>query len=79
MTESEFVQWLRGFVEGVHQYNMTPKQFDHLKDTLSKVKKDKHEYNLKDLENQGYTTDIDHNMSFFKDTTNKEVNNSLYG
>ena len=37
---------------------MTPAQFDHLKDTLSKVKKDKHEYNLKDLENQGYTTDI---------------------
>ena len=58
MIESEFVQWLRGFVEGVHQYNMTYAQFDHLKDTLSKVKKDKHEYNLKDLENQGYTTDM---------------------
>ena len=59
MTESEFVQWLRGFVEGVHQYNMISyKQFDHLKDTLSKVKKDKHEYNLEDLHNQGWTTDI---------------------
>ena len=58
MTEVEFVQWLRGFVEGVHHYNITPAQWDHLKDTLSKVRKDKSEYNLSDLHNQGWTTNI---------------------
>ncbi len=37
MNEKEFVQWLKGFVEGVHHYNITPAQFDHLKEKLSKV------------------------------------------
>lgn len=37
MTDKEFVQWLRGFVEGVHHYNITPKQWDYLKETLQSV------------------------------------------
>jgi len=39
MNEKEFVQWLRGFVEGVHHYNLTPKQWDHLKEVLETVGK----------------------------------------
>jgi hypothetical protein len=37
MNDKEFVQWLRGFVEGVHHYNITPKQWDYLKETLQTV------------------------------------------
>ena len=38
MTSKEFVTWLRGFTEGVHEFNVTPKQWDHLKEKLSQVK-----------------------------------------
>jgi hypothetical protein len=37
MTSKEFVLWLQGFTQGVHEYNITPKQWDTLKDTLAKV------------------------------------------
>jgi hypothetical protein len=39
MTEKEFIDWLRGFTQGVHHYNLTPKQWDQLKETLDKVGK----------------------------------------
>ena len=39
MTEKEFVKWFRGFSEGVHHYNLTPKQWDYLKEKLSTVGK----------------------------------------
>jgi hypothetical protein len=38
MTSKEFVIWLKGFTEGVHDFNITPKQWDLLKEELSKVK-----------------------------------------
>ena len=38
MTSQEFVLWLKGFSEGVHEYNITPKQWDILKDKLKEVK-----------------------------------------
>ena len=38
MTSSEFVTWLKGFTEGVHEYNITPKQWDLLKEKLTQVK-----------------------------------------
>jgi hypothetical protein len=38
MTSKEFVLWLKGFTEGVHEYNVTPKQWDILKDKLAEVK-----------------------------------------
>jgi len=38
MTSKEFVLWLQGFTQGVHEYNITPKQWDALKDTLATVK-----------------------------------------
>ncbi len=40
MTSNEFVLWLKGFTEGVHEFNITPKQWDLLKDKLAEVKDD---------------------------------------
>jgi hypothetical protein len=37
MTSKEFVIWLKGFTEGVHEYNVTPKQWDLLKTKLEEV------------------------------------------
>lgn len=37
MTSQEFIIWLRGFTEGVHEFNVTPKQWDLLKDRLEEV------------------------------------------
>jgi hypothetical protein len=38
MTSQEFVLWLKGFSEGVHEYNITPKQWDIVKEKLTEVK-----------------------------------------
>lgn len=40
MTSQEFVLWLKGFTEGVHEFNVTPKQWDLLKERLSEVDDD---------------------------------------
>ena len=37
MTSKEFVLWLKGFTEGVHEFNITPKQWDLLKEKLEQV------------------------------------------
>jgi hypothetical protein len=37
MTSKEFVIWLKGFTKGVHEFNITPKQWDTLKEELAKV------------------------------------------
>ena len=37
MTSKEFVLWLKGFTDGVHEFNITPKQWDYLKEKLAKV------------------------------------------
>ena len=39
MTETDFVKWFKGFSEGVHHYNITPKQWDHVKEKLATVGK----------------------------------------
>jgi hypothetical protein len=38
MTSKEFVIWLKGFTEGVHEFAITPKQWDYLKEKLAEVK-----------------------------------------
>ena len=38
MTSQEFVIWLKGFTEGVHEFNVSPKQWDILKEKLAEVK-----------------------------------------
>jgi hypothetical protein len=37
MTSKEFTLWLKGFTDGVHEYNITPKQWDLLKEKLAEV------------------------------------------
>lgn len=37
MTSKEFVIWLKGFVAATHNYNVSPKQWDELKDVLGTV------------------------------------------
>ena len=37
MTSKEFILWLKGFTEGVHEFNITPKQWDLLKEKLVEV------------------------------------------
>ncbi len=37
MTSKEFIIWLRGFTEGVHEFNITPKQWDLMKEKLAEV------------------------------------------
>lgn len=37
MTSKEFILWLKGFTEGVHEFNITPKQWDILKERLDEV------------------------------------------
>jgi hypothetical protein len=39
MTEKEFVEWFKGFSEGVHHYNISPKQWDYVKEKLGTVGK----------------------------------------
>jgi hypothetical protein len=38
MTSKQFTLWLKGFTDGVHEYNITPKQWDLLKEKLAEVK-----------------------------------------
>ena len=37
MTSKEFVIWLKGFTDGVHEFNISPKQWDTLKEKLEQV------------------------------------------
>jgi hypothetical protein len=37
MTSKEFVLWLKGFTDGVHEFAITPKQWDNLKEKLTEV------------------------------------------
>ena len=39
MNEKEFINWLKGFTSGVHHYNITPSQWDYLKEVLETVGK----------------------------------------
>ena len=41
MTSSEFVIWLKGFVAGSNNYNLTPQGWDALKSNLEKVNDNK--------------------------------------
>jgi hypothetical protein len=37
MTPNEFVIWLKGFSQASNTYNITPKQWDDIKEQLDKV------------------------------------------
>jgi len=38
MTSREFIIWLKGFIAGSNNFNLTPAGWDELKETLRKVK-----------------------------------------
>lgn len=46
MTSKEFILWLKGFTEGVHDFNITPKQWDLLKDKLANVSDEPNTYKI---------------------------------
>lgn len=37
MTPTQFIDWLKGFTQGVHHYGISPKQWDFLKENLQQV------------------------------------------
>lgn len=56
MTEKQFIDWLRGFTQGVHHYNLTPKQWDYLKEKLSEVGTES--YNSYIIDKDYWTTSV---------------------
>ena len=50
MTPEEFVIWLRGFAEAANPYNVTPKQWDSVKQKLDSVEMEEleEEYEIKE-------------------------------
>ena len=50
MTPEEFVIWLRGFAEAANPYNVTPKQWDSVKQKLDSVEMEEleDEYEIKE-------------------------------
>jgi len=56
MSDIEFIQWLKGFTEGVHHYNITPKQWDDLKEKLLLVGKESNKSYI--IDNDYWTTTI---------------------
>tara|TARA_R110000868_G_scaffold390868_1_gene660701 strand:- start:437 stop:604 length:168 start_codon:yes stop_codon:yes gene_type:complete len=44
MSDKDFIQWLKGFTEGVHHYSLSPKQWDYLKEKLKEVKPESSDY-----------------------------------
>ena len=67
MTSKEFIIWLKGFTEGVHDFNITPKQWDLLKEKLAEV--NDHPYSI----SVGAETD---NSNWALYNTAKNLNNN---
>ncbi len=40
MTSRDFVIWFKGFMEGAHHHNITPAQWDMLKEKIKEVNDD---------------------------------------
>ena len=40
MTSKDFVLWFKGFIDGAHHFNITPAQWDMLKEKIKEVKDD---------------------------------------
>jgi DNA-binding PadR family transcriptional regulator len=53
MTSKEFVIWLKGFIAGSNNYNLTPQGWEALKNNLEKVND-----NLNIKQDEGTTNDM---------------------
>lgn len=76
MTSKEFVIWLKGFTEGVHDFNITPKQWDLLKSKLEKI--NDYPYSVS-VETGGYRTTISTTpgtTGYITTTTNQNLDNN---
>jgi hypothetical protein len=47
MTSKEFVIWFKGFIDGAHNFNITPAQWDLLKEKVKEVNDDEDFFDYK--------------------------------
>ena len=66
MTANEFVIWLKGFVKASNPYNITPEQWDNIREQLDKV------IDEDNITLARYTLD---NSNWITNTTQKITNN----
>ena len=64
MNSKEFIFWLKGFVEGVHDFNIIPKQWDYLKEKLAEVSDEPLRTTI-----SGYIAPVDQQMPSFTITS----------
>jgi hypothetical protein len=68
MNSYDFIVWLKGFVQAANSYNITPKQWDDIKEQLNKVNSTPAtKYTLEDNNNVSLS-----NWGFISDTTYKQ-------
>ena len=67
MTSHEFVLWFKGFAQATNNYNITPKQWDDIREQLGKVK-----------ENGSYSISVGTGSSGTTNTTADIKNNITY-
>lgn len=46
MDRLEFFNWMQGFTQGVHHYNISPKQWDYLKQVIAQVDSTENRYTI---------------------------------
>ena len=64
MNSKEFIFWLKGFTEGVHDFNIIPKQWDYLKEKLAEVSDEPLRTTI-----SGYIAPVDQQMPSFNITS----------
>ena len=55
MTEKEFINWIPGYVDGVHSYSASPKQWQYLKEKVYSINKG---YNNYSIDSSMWTTNV---------------------
>jgi hypothetical protein len=74
MTSKEFIIWLKGFTEGVHDFNITPKQWDLLKAKIEEV--NDHPYSISvGTGGYGTTTFSSGSSNWLSTNTNQNLDN----
>jgi hypothetical protein len=71
MTSSEFVMWLKGFVAGSNNYNLTPQGWEALKHNLEKVDDS---IPMGGILSDHNTFRIHNGLGYFVTTTNNKLN-----
>lgn len=72
MTSEQFVIWLKGFAQAANEYNVTPKQWQDVKDKLETVED---YYEFEEEENYDYATVDDSNwVTNFSQSGSVDIN-----